>query len=158
MALRWILFDWGGTLMSEDGPLDVPMALWPEVHVVDGAPELLATLGGRYSLAIATNASVSDHAMILRALERVGLRRFFSEVFCFRDLGVKKNEAAFWNRVMTRLGVAPDELLMVGDDLDADVLAPRRAGIRSVWLNPGSAPFPHVERIARLGELLALID
>src|SRR5207244_12972170 len=33
-------------------------------------------------------------------------------------------------------------MLMVGDDLDNDVLAPRRAGIASVWLNWKRAPTP----------------
>ncbi|MEO7743381.1 MAG: hypothetical protein ABIR98_10620 [Usitatibacter sp.] len=36
-AKLWALFDWGGTLMSEEGPLDLPMALWPEVRTSSGA-------------------------------------------------------------------------------------------------------------------------
>ncbi|HUJ09876.1 MAG TPA: hypothetical protein VL171_07600 [Verrucomicrobiae bacterium] len=28
--LRFVLFDWGDTLMSEAGPVDIPMADWPE--------------------------------------------------------------------------------------------------------------------------------
>ena len=60
---RWVLFDWGGTLMSEEGPLDLPMALWPEVAAIDGAHEVLATLSRRYRIGVATNASVSRRNM-----------------------------------------------------------------------------------------------
>ncbi|MGZ5081636.1 MAG: hypothetical protein ACXWHZ_19770 [Usitatibacter sp.] len=61
---RWALFDWGGTLMSEAGPLDLPMALWPEVKAIQGAHETLATLKATHSIGIATNASVSKRHMI----------------------------------------------------------------------------------------------
>src|SRR5438067_129959 len=50
--LRWVLFDWGDTLMSEDGPADLPMALWPEVRVLDGAAETLAALAARFRLGV----------------------------------------------------------------------------------------------------------
>jgi hypothetical protein len=44
VKLRFVLFDWGDTLMSEDGPLDIPMADWPEVRAIDGAGEVLSLL------------------------------------------------------------------------------------------------------------------
>src|SRR6059058_3744380 len=56
---RWVLFDWGGTLMSEEGPADIPMALWPEVRAIDGAKETLALLSPHFRVGVATNASVS---------------------------------------------------------------------------------------------------
>jgi len=42
VSFKCILFDWGGTLMSEVGPLDVTMARWPEVSAIEGAAETLA--------------------------------------------------------------------------------------------------------------------
>src|SRR5437667_5573920 len=78
--LRWVLFDWGDTLMSEDGPADLPMALWPEVRVLDGAAETVAALAARVRLGVATNAAVSDRTMIARALDRAGLGQHFSSL------------------------------------------------------------------------------
>jgi FMN phosphatase YigB (HAD superfamily) len=160
MTPTWVLFDWGDTLMSEAGPADLPMGLWPEVRAIDGAFALLSTLASRHRIAVATNASVSDRAMIARALERVSLRQFVSEIFCYRELGVKKSDAAFWDAVVARLGVGHDELFMIGDDLEADVLAPRRAGIAAAWFNWKQAPAPpglEVTSFARLDEVPALI-
>jgi len=135
-----VCFDWGGTLMSEVGPADIPMALWPTVEVLPGARECLSLLAGHLPLAIASNASVSDGEMIRRALARVGLARFFTAVFCRADLGAGKREPAFWTEAVRGLGVAPESIAMVGDSLEDDVLAPRRCGVQTVWLNAGPAP------------------
>jgi FMN phosphatase YigB (HAD superfamily) len=161
MPLAWILFDWGGTLMSEDGPADTPMALWHEVRAVDGAAAVLAALAPRHRIAVASNAANSDRASIRHALARVGLDGFVAEIFCFRDLGLKKGDARFWDAVAARLAVPRAQLLMVGDDLDNDVLAPRRAGIASVWLNWKQAPAPAgvvVTAIERLDQLPPLLE
>lgn len=133
--IRAVCFDWGGTLMSEAGPDDVPMALWPHVAVIPGAKECLATLDGSLPLCIATNAADSGRPMIERALDRVGLLHHFSHVFCFTDLGFKKIQPEFWHAVQERLGLPPHEIAMVGDSLEYDVLVPQRCGLQSVWFN-----------------------
>ncbi|HUP29121.1 MAG TPA: HAD family hydrolase [Usitatibacter sp.] len=151
---RWVLFDWGGTLMSEDGPLDVPMALWPEVRAVEGAHEALATLARRYRIGVATNASVSKRNMIEMALGRVGLRDWVADVFCYSDIGARKDEDDFWRAVLDRAGVEASHVVMVGDSLEQDVLAPRRFGIASIWFNEAgrqpadSRGAPSIERLA----------
>ena len=83
-----------------------------------------------------------------------------SEIFCFRDLGVKKGDARFWDAVVGRLAVTRAQCLMVADDLENDVLAPRRAGIASVWFNPKGSPTPAgivVPTIHRLDQLPRLV-
>src|SRR2546423_15659293 len=60
MELACVLFAWGDTLMSEDGPAETPMALWPEVRAIDGAEVVLRILAARYRIAVATNATISD--------------------------------------------------------------------------------------------------
>src|SRR5580658_3527804 len=133
--LRFVLFDWGDTLMSEAGPLDIPMANWPEVRAIDGAGQVLSLLSKGYRISIATNATVSKRRDVVRALERVGLNAFIDEIFCFTELGHKKSEPEFWDAVLTRLGAQKDELVMIGDSLEQDVLGPMRVGIRAIWFN-----------------------
>ncbi len=159
--VRAVCFDWGGTLMSEQGPDDRPMALWPEVAVISGATECLEALRGRAPLCIATNATVSHRDMIERALERVSLREHFSEIFCFTELGVRKDQPEFWKIVRERLGVPPDRIVMVGDSLEQDVLAPLRFGLQAVWFNERAAqprPAAPVLTVTRLEEFVALVE
>jgi len=134
-VLRFVLFDWGDTLMSEAGPLDIPMADWLEVRCIDDASEVLSLLSKCYRIGIATNATVSKKRDVVRALERVGLNMFIDEIFCFTELGHKKSEPEFWDLVLTRLGARKDELVMIGDSLEQDVLGPMRVGIRGIWFN-----------------------
>ena len=159
--LRYILFDWGDTLMSEAGPLDIPMADWPEVRVIDGAAEVLTQLSKRYRIGLATNATVSSKPDIARALERVRLNAFITGIFCYTELGHKKNEPEFWEAVLARLGAHPSEMVMVGDSLEHDVLGPMRAGIRAIWFNwkGESCPTPvSVQVVRSLREVPAAIE
>ena len=159
--MRWVLFDWGGTLMSEDGPLDIPMALWPEVHAIAGARETLeALVKGGHRVALVTNASVSPRNMIEVALGRVGLREPVSEIFCYSDIGARKDSDEFWRAVLERLDTDPAEVAMIGDSVEQDVVAPRRFGINAIWFNEDGRQPPDprgVPMIRRLPQALALI-
>jgi FMN phosphatase YigB (HAD superfamily) len=156
--LRVVCFDWGGTLMPEDGPADLRMVDWPQVRATGGARELLDALAPRYTLCVATNARVSHRPDVERALERVGLLRHIAHIFCFSDLGVRKDTAQFWQEVTRTLACTSDEILMVGDSLEQDVLGPAAHGVRGVWFNPdGERAPPGVTAIRHLSELLRLL-
>jgi FMN phosphatase YigB (HAD superfamily) len=158
--MRWVLFDWGGTLMSEDGPLDLPMALWPEVRAIDGARDTLERVARMARIGIATNASVSTRGQIETALGRAGLRELISEIFCFTELGVRKSDPAYWRGVLERLGVDPSRVAMIGDSLAEDVIPPRQAGIFSIWFDAaGRQPaevvdYPVVHRLTDVVPIL----
>lgn len=156
LALRSICFDWGGTLMSEAGPQDLPMALWPEVNATHGAAATLAALSARWPLHIATNAAVSNREQIACALERAGLLRYIASIFCSTEIGVRKDAPAFWLAVERATGVPPAYTAMVGDSLEQDVQAPARCGLHTVWFNDGGrhpvpcTPVPMVQRLSEL--------
>lgn len=158
-----MLFDWGGTLMSEEPPDDatreLSMGLWSEVRAIEGAHETLAALAPNHRIGLATNATVSGRDMIERALSRVGLREYISEIFCFTDLGMRKESAAFWSHVLSSLNVSAADIAMVGDTLEPDVIAPRRYGVYSVWFNENArqpaADYPTIHRLADLRGVLA---
>ena len=123
MAFKAILFDWGGTLMSEDGPLDISMGLWPEVR-------------------------------------RVSLLEYITDIFCFTELGVRKDSPEFWSHVLATLKARPEEVAMIGDTLEQDVFPPRRHGVFSVWFNEGGrnpsnpGSIPTVERLPQAVPIL----
>lgn len=158
MTIRFVCIDWGGTLMSEEGPLDVPMADWQEIRVMPGARALLAALAPTHTLCIATNAAVSRRGDIERALARGGLIEFISEIFCFTEIGAKKSAAEFWTIVTNRLGCSATEIAMLGDSLEEDVLGPSRHGIFSVWFNAQAQEVPPgVRAVTRLGDFVSLL-
>lgn len=150
-TVRAILFDWGNTLMVDDG-LPGRMLDRPHVEAVPGAAEALAALHKCCPLYVATNADLSGEAEVLAALDRVGLAQYFDGVFSSRDIGAHKPEAAFYGAVLDALHAravargesAPraDEVVMVGDNYANDVAGALAAGLRAVWINPDGAPWP----------------
>jgi putative hydrolase of the HAD superfamily len=158
--VRWVLFDWGGTLMSEDGPLDLPMSVWPEVRAIEGARETLERVARLARIGIATNAAGSTRDQIETALARAGLRELVSEIFCFTEMGVRKSDPAFWRRVLERLAVDPSSVAMVGDSLPQDVIPARQAGIFSIWFDGSRRPhaelvdYPVVRRLVDVVPIL----
>ena len=62
------------------------------------------------------------------------------------EVGFRKPHAAFYLAACASLGVPPERVLCVGDDLENDVLGPRRAGLRGLLLDrhdlrPAEAPY-----------------
>jgi len=74
-------------------------------------------------------ASNFDERLFLVASRIPPLTRF-RNVYASSELGWRKPAAAFFRAVEERLGLAPDELLLVGDDPQLDLEAAARAGWR----------------------------
>jgi len=148
--------------MSEAGPPDYTMAEWPTVRAVDGAAAVLDALSRKFRIAVATNAAISRRPDIVRALERVGLAGFISDIFCRAEIGAVKSDPKFWRAVTASLGAAPDELLMIGDSLEQDVRGPQQAGIAAIWFNwklsmpPADAPPPTIYTLSDLPPLFGI--
>lgn len=153
---RCVLFDWGDTLMRVFPEYEGPMVTWPRVEAAPHAAEVLAALQSQWLLALATNAEASTEADIRAALARVGLDRWLDKIYCFRGVGYKKSSPAFFAQVLADLGLDPRQVVMVGDDFEADVLGANRCGIRALWLNVQSAEVRQGECYSTIHDLRAL--
>jgi putative hydrolase of the HAD superfamily len=154
---RTVLFDWGDTVMRDDPASAVPMLEWPAVEVVEGVAEVLAYLHacGR-RIVLATSASISDERQIRGALQRGGLDRYFSNIFCFKNTGLPKGEA-FYRYILSDLNVPTSEVLMVGDGFEKDVKAANAVGISAVWFNPRSPERPRGDLYATVHSMRELL-
>jgi len=130
---RCLLLDWGDTVMRVLPGYRGSMAHWPRVEAVEGVSDALTRLRGEWTIALATNAADSREDEIRSALQRAGLESFFDRIFCYRAIGHRKSEPEYFERVLAELEIAPGDAVMVGDDLEADVLAANRSGIRAIW-------------------------
>jgi putative hydrolase of the HAD superfamily len=107
----------------------------------------------RYHLA--TNARDSTAVEIRIALERVGLSRYITNVFCYREVGAEKPSRAFYSRILEILDCEPQEVLMVGDDLQKDVVGAMDCGIQAILYNPTGAAVPRgIRAVKSLLDLL----
>ena len=93
--------------------------LYPEAN------EVLATLHGRFDLAVISNFD----GRLRMILEHLGVSKFFSHVFLSSELGADKPDPEIFHRALRLSGMRPDETLHVGDDRERDWKGARQAGL-----------------------------
>ena len=94
-------------------------------------------------------------------LERIGLHLHFAHRISARDVGVAKPDARIFLAAAEKLGIAPENILHVGDDPELDVAGARDAGMRTAWINRAGHPWPGMLGAAPdldLRDLAALVE
>lgn len=115
---------------------DYVAALGEEAHLLPGALEFCRRLrDAGLVTAIATNGLPAAQRGRWR---RSGLDRVVPRLFVSLELGAQKPDPVFFQRALEALGVEDRaRAVMMGDGLDTDILGANRAGIDSIWYNPG---------------------
>ncbi|UQV20085.1 HAD family hydrolase [Vibrio sp. J383] len=153
-----VLFDWGNTLMVDFPDAQGKMCDWETVQEVSGARALLAELSINHQVYVATNAGDSSKDDIIRAFERVGLSQYILGYFCKASIGFSKFESGFYPAIISKLGVSPQDITMVGDTLEKDIYPALEAGLQAVWLNTEGVDLksqhPRIVQVQSLSELL----
>ena len=109
---------------------------WERMALFPGVAAALAALRARgVALAMVTNGDATHQR---RKIAQHDLERFFDVIVVEGELGVGKPEEVVYRYALSKLRVKPEEAWMVGDNLEWDVLAPQRLGLRGVWVDgPG---------------------
>ena len=106
------------------------------LRLFDGIAELLGELkAAGVKLAVISNADGKDLALRVGAL---GLSGIFDVLVSPVSFGVKKPHRDVYLKTLAKLGVSPEEAVMVGDRLDRDVVPPRECGLFAVHAWYGS--------------------
>ncbi|UBU09545.1 HAD family hydrolase [Nonomuraea gerenzanensis] len=143
------------------GDLDVAYAIFAELYrrhwvAYPDVAGAVAELGG-YPLGVLTNGTLPMQEAKVRA---IGLAGLVGPVLTGEVLGGHfKPAPACYTGAAAALGLAPEEVLLVGDDVENDVTGPAVTGMRSVWLDrhaagPPPAGFPRITSLAELPRLL----
>ena len=139
-----------------------PMVDWPEVAAAPYAAQVLAELHPHCILALATNARDSREDQIWSALERACLSVHLDKVYCYQNIGQLKPARQFYEYILMDLQLPAEQVIMVGDDWQADVLGANQASLRAIWLNTHDAEqrsgpqFQTIHTLAGLIEALRL--
>lgn len=99
----------------------------------EDAVELIKTLKKNgYGLFIATNNNRSRAHAALKAAGLSGWEdsEYFSSFFTPEITGFTKNRVEFYTRLIARGDFNPEEMLVIGDNINDDSVVPRKAGIK----------------------------
>ena len=123
------------------------------VDFYDDALPALAQLAARFPLLAVSNGNAD--------LARVGVDHLFAGSVSARDAGVAKPDGRIFAAAASRLDLAPEQVLHVGDDPALDVLGALAAGMQAVWVNRDGKPWAHEAKphatVSHLGELCAML-
>ncbi|MFB6429465.1 YjjG family noncanonical pyrimidine nucleotidase [Bacillus thuringiensis] len=103
-------------------------------QLMQGAFEFINQIQGEYELYIVTNGVSKTQDKRLR---NAGLHSLFKDVFVSEDTGFQKPMKEYFDYVFERIpNFAPEEGLIIGDSLSADIKGGYVAGIDTCWFNP----------------------
>lgn len=120
------------------------------VELFDDALPMLEFLASRYPVVAVSNGNADVH--------RVGLGAHFHASLNAHGFGVPKPEARIFHAAAEAAGVAPDQVLHIGDDAHLDGVGALNAGMQFAWVNREGHTWDHAPLVPHItvNNLLAL--
>lgn len=132
---RWagIFHDLG---IEADGPafeLDFIAGLRDTSVPVAGAHQVMKYLHDRYKVYVVSNASNLQQST---RLGKAGLMQYVDGIFGSLDIGYNKPSREYFDYCFSKLGgTRPDQTVIVGDSLNADISGGQAYGLHTIWFN-----------------------
>lgn len=138
-SLRQALISSGDDEAQLEPAFEAFYAARNEVAFYPDALPALGRLSARLPIAALTNGNAD--------LDRIGIAGHFHSYVSARSEGHAKPDTPIFHRTCDRLGLAPAQVLHVGDDPLLDIVGAQRAGLRSCWINRCQSQWP--DQLAR---------
>lgn len=106
--------------------------------------EVLNYLEKKYTLHIITNGFVETQYV---KLDGSGLSHYFKKIFISEQVGHQKPKRAFFEYAVKSCNARKSESLVIGDNLEADIIGAREFGLDQVFFNPHGTI--HQEKITK---------
>jgi putative hydrolase of the HAD superfamily len=102
-------------------------------NLIPHAIEILKYLYGKYKLHILSNGFEEVQH---KKMQNSGLSPFFTQVILSDHIGVTKPNPEIFRYALTKAQAIPEESLMIGDSLEADIMGAANYGLDQIWFNP----------------------
>lgn len=122
--------------------------------LVDGARNLLEYLRSKYKVYVASNASMHQQTNRMKKAELDG---YIDGYFVSEEIGFPKPQKEFFDACFKALpDVKPQDVVMIGDSLSADIKGACEYGLKTIWYNHRNEPTSDVKCdyiVSRLSEV-----
>lgn len=127
-----------------------------KANLFAGVHDTLQYLHTKYKLYILTNGFTEVQ---LRKIKNTGLQPYFDKIFMAEVIGYQKPDKRFFEYAIKSVHAHKIECLMVGDDIEADIIGANHAGIDQVFFNITGQPcnFQPTWEISTISELKELL-
>ena len=134
LTLQHVFATCGITPAPVDALWEIYFAARNSVELYPDSLPAIRRITARWPLASLTNGNAD--------LQRIGIHTHFAHHICSRDCGMAKPDPRIFLAAAERFGVAPAQVLHVGDDPAMDIVGAREAGLRTAWINRAGEPWP----------------
>ena len=128
--------------------------VYKETHI-EGAGELLEYLKPKYQIIVLSNGFTE---LQYRKIESAGFTPFFDGVVLSDKVGVNKPHPVIFSYALQEAGVNPEDVIMIGDNLQTDIIGAKNSGIDQLWFNPKNENPNDVRPTYTVGKLLEIKD
>lgn len=125
--------------------------------VVEGAHELMDYLKGRgYRMHMTSNGF---HEVQYKKLAASGLRDYFDTIILSEDAGANKPSKAFFDYALAKSGASVDATMMIGDNLQTDIIGAHDVGLDTILFNRWDIPPSDIptHTVAALREIMQIL-
>lgn len=143
-------------LFPEEFELEYLAVCPQKTNLFPNAHETLAYLGDRYNLHLISNGFKEACET---KLEKSDLKKYFKHIFISEVVGINKPDPLIFQFAMTTAFAQPQQSLMIGDNLDADIRGAVNVGMDAIFFNPGNIEKPEdvTHMIIDLKELQSIL-
>ena len=138
LQIQWLQQE--GHLPASIGPA-MQLADWCYAYArqaIDQARPILRQLAARYPLVLVSNF----YGNIESVLHDFDLDGLFDSIVESAVVGVRKPNPAIFQMGVDRLGMQPEEVVVIGDSYDKDIVPATQIGCQTIWLKSiGWAPY-----------------
>ncbi len=110
--------------------------IWEEtrnyVNVFPDTIDVLKKLKKKYKLAIISNSAGEEARM---ALEKFGMDKFFDYIVLSCEVELAKPDPRIFQLILDHFDVNGEECVMIGDNLEADIIPARTLGMRGILVD-----------------------
>ncbi len=99
----------------------------------DGAAEAIEYLSQKYKLFAASNSILHQQR---NRLQLAGLLPHFTDLYVSDEVGYEKPDQRFFQTCLARSNIAKEDILFIGDSLEADIKGAASCQIPTCWYNP----------------------
>jgi len=104
-------------------------------NIIDGMKDVLDYLKPKYQLYILSNGfeEVQDKKM-----ENANIKPYFNKVILSDHVGVNKPDPKIFNYALSEAKVSNKDTIMIGDNLNTDIMGAKNSNIDQIWYNPNN--------------------
>ena len=101
-------------------------------RIDENAAEILKQLHGKYRLGIVSNFAIPE--CVQKLLQDHNLDSFFEVTIISAAVNKRKPHQEIFLHAIEKLNLDPAEIVFVGDTVDADIIGPKKVGMKTIYI------------------------